>query len=202
MFKIKFDKPKTFLALAATQTVFACMILINEIMSIFNAVPGGNYPIEHKDSWARVLLFCAVAVIGFLLAWRFNSKKDLAILPSLNLVFLSAAIPTLASVLSNYLAFLGWCCEQPLAFFFGLPFSFILDIVGFDYVSLRQYENYSLVQILTASELPANWKFYSYQFLLDFLFWFNLVFVLVSLASLLIRHRSTAIRSARDGGNL
>ncbi len=194
---IKVPKIKPFMALATIQVMFACVILANELLAIYNRRPGGNYPIEIKYSWTRVLLFCGGAIISFVIAWVFNSKKQLIILlPSFKSVLLLALLPTLSSVLSNYMAFMGWCCEQPFGYFFGFPFSFVHGIVGFD-SSVLQYANYGLFEILTTSEFTVNWKFFPYQFFLNFLFWSNIVFVLLNLV-ILFRQKNNLLTLTQE----
>lgn len=188
MSKIKTGKNNPFMALAVIQVVFACIILTNELLAINNRVPGGNYPIEIKSSWTRVLLFVGGAIISVLVAWVLNSKNQLLLhSPSLKSVLMLAVFPTSLSVLSNYFAFMGWCCEQPLGYFFGFPFSFLLGVGGFDYSAMQPYENYGILEILYTSQPKVHWKFLQYQFFLDFLFWSNVIFVLLILVTLFMQ---------------
>src|SRR5689334_3127602 len=108
----KAEKQKYFMVLATLQVIFACIILINELMAVSRQFPMTNFPIEHKYSWEKVWLYCGGANISILVAWFFTAKKHLAIfLPSLKFVLLLAAIPTLSGiVLSHYLSVIGWCC--------------------------------------------------------------------------------------------
>jgi hypothetical protein len=190
MIKPKLEHDKTFLVLAITQTILASLILINELLATnpHNRVPGGYFPIEHHSSWARVCFFCGAAVIGLLISWIFKSRKSLGFLPSVKSILLLSVLVSLLSIqLNSYFAEMGWCCEQPLAFFFGFPFSFMLGIAGYNHSALQQYANYGLFQVLGSTELQIAWRFRPFQFFLDFLFWSNLILVLLSLASPFMR---------------
>jgi hypothetical protein len=187
MARIKIGELNSFLVLAATQAVFACVILANELLAINNRFPGGNYPFEIRYSWTRVLLFFGGAIISLLVVWAIKSKKlSFILLPSLKSVLALAIFPTLFGLFAVYLAFMGWCCEQPFGFFLGFPFSFVLGVAGFDH-SILQYANYGLFEILTTSEFILNWKFLPYQFLLNFLFWSNIIFIFETLFFLVIQ---------------
>ena len=183
MCKLKIDKSKLFWSIAIMQTLFAVVIFLNEVMAIFNQVPGGNYPIEHKASWLKVTIFCSGAIISCFVIWFFDTKKKWsALLPSPLLVFPLAIFSTLSSTLfSHYLSIIGWCCEHPLSFYFGFPFSYLLGIGSFIYSEMQPYENYGLLKILATSEPHVQWKFLPYEFFLGFLFWLNIIFVLSGL---------------------
>lgn len=162
-------------------------------MAIYNRVPGGNYPIEHKSSWLKVIIFCGGAIASCLIVWFVDSKKKRrALLPSPLLVLPIGVFLTLAStVFSHYLAFMGWCCEHPLSFYFGFPFSYLLGIGSFIYSEMQPYENYGILKIIASSEPQVHWGFLPYEFFLNFLFWSNIIFVLFGL-----------VLSFRQGNNL
>lgn len=73
---------------------------------------------------------------------------------------------------------IGWCCEHPLAFYFGFPFSFLLAIAGYQYDVIAPYQNDDFLKILFTSQPQVGWRFLPYQFFLDLLFWFNIVLIL------------------------
>src|SRR5215211_1646627 len=111
MFKIKIKKQNPFVVLSVTHIIFACVILTNELLAINNRVPGGSFPIEHKFSWVRVLLFCGVGIISALVILIFTFKKHLGIyLPSLKFLIVLATFATVVSVVANYPSVTGWCC--------------------------------------------------------------------------------------------
>jgi len=185
MDQFSFKDIKPYWLLGIIHALFAAGILLNELQSISNRVPGGNYPIEHQASWARVLLFCAAAVASCFVVWFFDHKRSWgAFFPPAGLVFLSGVLAALASTLFlHYLSNIGWCCESPIAFFFGFPFSFLLGSGGFDYAPLQPFKNSGLLKILFTSQPQLGWQFWTYEFFLDVLFWSSIAFVLLSLAA-------------------
>jgi hypothetical protein len=180
---LKISKSRLFWLFAITQTLFALVIFINEVMAIYNRVPGGNYPIEHKSSWLKVIIFCSGAIASFLMIRLLGSKKNWGLLlPSPFLVLPLGIFSTLAStVFSHYLSIIGWCCEHPLSFYFGFPFSYLLGIGSFIYSEMQPYENYGLLKIIASTEPQVHWRFLPYEFFLSFLFWSNIIFVLLGL---------------------
>jgi len=204
---MEFAKRRYFIALASSQVIFACIILLNELMAAVGIVfPWSfslgqfhvyhmTFPFEHQSSWERVLLYCGAALIAI---WFLAAKQSPTIrLPSLQSVLLLAALPTSSGVLlSHYLSPVGWCCEPTFAFHFGFPFSFLLGIIGFEY-SVQQFSNYGLFEVLSNSELRILWRVLPYQLFLNVLFWTNIVFVLLSLASLLV-HRNKIGKQVDD----
>jgi hypothetical protein len=180
----KLKEQGRFMIFALMQTVFACLILTNEYAAVSRQLPMTSFPAEHQFSQGKVFLFCGVAVANLLAAWRFKLKQHLT--PSLAVV-LSFAVPLTTSgvFISHYLSVLGWCCESPFTFYFGFPFSFMLGIAGFDY-SIQQYGHFNLLQVLSDRGLTIAWKFLPYRFFLNLLFWSNIVFLFLSLASLLV----------------
>ena len=185
MDQFEFKDIKPFWLLGITQAFFALGILLNELMSIFNRIPGGNHPLERQSSWIKVLLFGAGAAGSCFVVWFFDAKKDWsAIFPPAGLVFLSALLATCVStIFSHYLSSIGWCCESPIAFFFGFPFSFLLGSGGFDYAALQPFANYDLLKLLSAAQPQVGWQFQPFEFFLDVLFWSSIAFVLLTLVS-------------------
>jgi hypothetical protein len=183
MCKLKINRLRLFWISAITQILFALVIFINEVMAIYNQVPGGNYPIEHKSSWLKVIIFCGGAIVTCFVVWLVDSKKKWEVLlPSPLLVLPLGIFSTLAStVFSHYLSAIGWCCEHPLSFYFGFPFSYLLGIGGFIYSEMQPYENYGLLKILVNSQPQVHWNFMPYEFFLSFLFWSNIVFIFFGL---------------------
>jgi len=176
MLKIENEKLKPFLVLSILQVAFACAVFVNELMSINDRVPGGSFPIEHKYSWTRVFLFCGGAIINVVVTWIFMVKKPLNIFfPSLKSVMLLAILLTLMGVSSGYDSVTGWCCDVFPTRYFGFPFSYIMGSSP-----LGIFANFDLTRIL-------KYNFLSYPFFLNFLFWSNIVFLFLSLASLLVQ---------------
>lgn len=188
---LKIEKQKYFIAFAVLQVIFACVILINEFLAVSRKFPMDIFPIEHKFSWERILLYCGGAIISIFVGWLFTSKQQLSVfVPSLKFVLVSAVFLTLSGVFaSHYLSVLGWCCESRLTFYFGFPFSFVLGIGGYDYSLMPHYTNYAFLEVLNDSELQAFWKFLPYQFFLNLLFWSNIIFIFASFSSLLVQRR-------------
>ena len=188
MFKTENEKLKSFLILAIVQMVFACAVFGNELMSINNRFVGGNFPIEHKYSWIRVSLFCAVAIISIMVAWFFLAKKPLSIsFPPLKYVILFAVLSTVVGVLARYDSVTGWCCEVSPTRYFGFPFSYLMGSSP-----LRIFATFDLVRIL-------KYNFFSYSFFLDVLFWLNVAFVFLSLLSFFMRTRRFAQQDKEQG---
>lgn len=189
---MKITKINPFWILVLTQALFAIVICGNEVVAIYNRVPGGNYPIEHRFSWVVVLLFCFGAGASCYLMWLFDVKKKwTAPLPSPAMDLLLAALTTiLSAVFAHYLSIIGWCCEHPLAFYFGFPFSYLLGIGSFLFSEMLPYKDYGLLKILATSHPQVGWQLLSYQFFLDFLFWSNTILVLLSLVTRFRQKRS------------
>lgn len=169
--KTKIGKLRFFLILGIAQFVFACLVFLNELDAIYHRFPGGSFPIEHEFSWAKVVLFCSVAIISLLVTWVFTAKKDLSVfLPSIKEVVFPAVLITLSGLLFSYESWAGWCCGAAMETirYFGFPFSFI--------------RANSLVEFLSNLDTPhiLKYSFVSYQFFLDLLFWSNAVFILSS----------------------
>ena len=184
--KINIRKLKPFLVLVSTQVLFACFVFLNELASIWNRFPGGNFPIEHKFSWIRVLLFCGGAILSALAIWMFTTRKDLSIfLPTLKFVIFFAIFPTLFGVLSNYPSVTGWCCEVSPTRYYGFPFSYMR---GNNLV--ETLSNFDLARIMKYNFLP-------YSFFLNFLFWSNIIFVLLGLFTL-FRRKDNLLTSVQD----
>jgi len=163
--------------------LFAFVIFLNEIMAIYNRVPGGNYPIEHKSSWLKVIIFCSGAIISCFSLWFLDKRQKRGMLLHSPLLVLSLAfLATMSSTFfSHYLSSIGWCCEHPLSFYFGFPFSYLLGIGRFIYSEMQPYENYNLMKILITSEPRVHWRLLPYEFFLSFLFWTNIVFAFLGL---------------------
>lgn len=207
-------KLEVYTVLALLLAVFAVLVLGNELLSIHNRVPGGNYPIEHHDSWTRVWIFFGTAVVSLLLVWGFHrSERRLADLPSPKAVLGLALVPLGLSLFAgHYLSSLGWCCEVvlSLSYFFGFPFSFLLGNHGTDNAildSVRRgvYADYTIVDALTRPGLVYSWSFRLYPFFLDLLFWANAVLICLSLLYLLRRRiatRTPAGEAASSAGRL
>lgn len=173
--KIEIGKQKPFVVLAALHILSACLILGNELLAINNRVPGGNFPIEHRYSWARVMLFCGVAAVSVIVVWISVTRKDINIfLPTLPSVLLIATLVTFLSVLYNYPAASGWCCEVFPTRYFGFPFSY------------SSGDNF-----VDALSIPSGARIIQYRFpyrlLLDLLFWSSLAFILLSSVPVLIQ---------------
>ena len=168
--KMNIGKLNPFLILVSVQELFACMVFFNELYSIWNRYPGGNYPIEHKFSWVRVLLFCGNAILSAFVVWLYTKQKNLSnFFPSLKSVVLVAIPLILISLLSNYPSVSGWCCEVFPTRYYGFPFSFIR---GNNLV--ETFMNSNLTNIL-------NYNFLPYSFFLNFLFWSTAIFSLLCL---------------------
>ncbi len=199
MCKLKISKSRLFWILAITQTLFALVTFLNEVLAIYNRVPGGNYPIEHKSSWLKVAIFCSGAIISCFVIWLLDSKQKRGVLlPSPLLVLPLAIFPTLLSIVfSHYLSIIGWCCEHPLSFYFGFPFSYLLGMGSFIYSEMQPYENYGLLKILITSEPQVHWRFLSYEFFLDFLFWSNIIFVLFGMV-IFFRQKDNLIKRTKE----
>jgi hypothetical protein len=180
---LKVDKSTLFWAFAVTQILFALVIFINEVMAIWNRVPGGNIPIEHKSSWIKVIIFCSGAIASCFVVWLVTSRRNgEALLPSPFLILPLGIFATLAStIFSHYLSRIGWCCEHLFSFYFGFPFSYLLGIGSFNYLEMQPFENYGLLKILASSETQIYWSFLPYEFFLSFLFWSNIIFVFFGL---------------------
>jgi hypothetical protein len=188
MLKIENEKLKPCLVLSIIHLGLACAVLVNELMSISNRVPGGSFPIEHKYSWLRVSLFCGVAIIGAFVVWILNAKKPSNIfLPSLLSVLLLGMLLTVMSLLSGYESVTGWCCDVYPTRYFGLPFSFIM--AG---NPLAIFAKFDLARIL-------KYNFLSYQFLLDLLFWSNVMFISLSLKSSFLPRRTLTQHGKEQG---
>jgi hypothetical protein len=181
---LKTNNLKFFWSLVALQILFALVILLNEVMTIYNRGVGGSFPIEHKSSWLKVIIFCSGALLSGLIIWLLDSRGKLdSLLPSPWLVLILAAFPTLLStIFSHYLSVIGWCCEHPFSFYFGFPFSYLLGIGSFIHSEMQPYEHYDLLKILNTSQPQVHWKLLPYEFLLDFVFWSNIIFVLFGFA--------------------
>ena len=127
---------------------------------------------------------------NYLLRWRncklfgylvFGFKEKFGLVITIT-IFGFSIFSTLAStVFSHYLSIIGWCCEHPLSFYFGFPFSYLLGIGSFIYSEMQPYENYGLLKILASSEPQVHWRFLPYEFFLSFLFWSNIIFVFFGL---------------------
>jgi hypothetical protein len=189
---LKTIKAKLFWIFVITQALFALVIFSNEVLSIFNRVPGGNYPIEHRLSFVVVLLFCFIAIASCCRMCLFDvENKQAAQLPSPAVVLFLAILTTiLSAVFSHYLSPIGWCCESPLTFYFGFPFSYLLGIGSTLFSEMLPYKGYSLLKILSTSQPQVGWRFLPYQFFLDFLFWSNTFLVLLSFVRRLQQKRS------------
>jgi hypothetical protein len=174
--KINDEKLKPFLVLTLIYVAFAWTVFLNELLSIKNSVPGGNYPMEHEFSWARVLVFCSGAIISAVLILIFAVKKHLGMfLPSFRFILLFAVPPVLISIISNYPSVSGWCCEVFPTRYYGFPFSYLRGNDLFTAFSQLEFTNI------------IRYAFRPYPFFLDFLFWSNIVFVVLSLVSLLVQ---------------
>jgi len=182
VFRIKIEKQNYFITSAMVQLFFACVVVINEFIAGSRQFPMTIFPMEHQASWGKSSLYFGGAITSILVAWIFTSKRRLNIfLPSLKPVLLFAVFSTLTSILtSHYLSVLGWCCESPITFYFGFPFSFLRGVGGPDYSLMSQYANYSFFAVLRASELQISWQFLPYRFFLNALFWSNMIFSTLS----------------------
>jgi hypothetical protein len=175
------EKPIRFVTLPVLYAFFACFVLGNELLAISNRVPGGNFPIEHKFSWARVFLFCGGAVLSLLVVWIFVVRKHRHVfLPSLKFVVFFALCTTLVGVLSNYSSVTGWCCEVFPTRYFGFPFSF-----------LRANEIIDLLSKRELTEIIRN-NFLAYPFFLDVLFWSNTVLVFLCMTAWLSQRKKSS----------
>ncbi len=188
MLQIKTMKQTPFVALSAVHIVSACIILVNEILSIPNRVPGGNFPIEHKFSWARVLLFCGIGIASALILGVLATEKLWQVFPSLKLILLIATFATFMSVIFNYPSVTGWCCEVSPTRYFGFPFSFL-----------------SGDSVIDALPIPSERKIIHFQFpyipvmfLVDILFWSNLAFIVLSFISLLAQKAKNVSQERKE----
>lgn len=191
--------PKDFLmVLVISQALFASLVLLVEVAGQSRWFPMTIFPNDHKDSWAKVILYCSGAFLSVFVVWLFTTKKPSNnTLPSLKLVLLPGAVLTLSSVLVwHYLSVWGWCCESRPVFYFGFPFSFLLGI-GDNYSSLLPYKTLNLFEVLSSPHLTDFWRIYPYQLFLDFLFWTNAVLVFICLIRWLSDWRSSSIEPVR-----
>ena len=184
--KISIFKKRPFAAYSAIHMISAGLVLINELWAISNRIPGGNFPIEHKFSWARVLLFCGIGIISSLVAWIFTREEHFSVLvPPLNLVLLIAAFATLLSLLSNYPSVSGWCCEVYPTHYFGFPFSY-----------LNGNSPFPDIQVSDLAKVMKNlFRYFPYQLFLNLLFWANTSFIVLCLSSLFIQKGNVAQQS-------
>ena len=182
-------RPTPFLILTGFHGLLACIVLSNEVLAIFNRLPGGNFPIEHQASWARVFPFCGAAMVSAFMLWRLATRKrSKGILPPFGLSMFAAALLTLMSTLSNYPSVIGWCCEVIPTHYFGFPFSYIRGASP-----LGVFFNPDV-------SLEIHHSFLPYPFLLDLVFWSSLVFIVLSLSFLFFekwQSEQYAQRSAR-----
>ena len=188
--KIKNGKPKFFLALGTAQLIFACIVFLHELYAINHSFPGGSFPIEHEYSWARVFLFCGMAIASLLAIWLFTTKNDLSILlPAIRYIPLFAVLITLGSLLLSYESKAGWCCGAAMASmrYFGFPFSFMrADSL------VEVFLNFDVSQIV-------KYNFMTYQFFLNLLFWSNAVIIFLSWKSALFQTRVFHLRNRERG---
>jgi hypothetical protein len=178
-------RPQIFIVFTSLQLLVASLVVANETMAISRQFPMTNFPIEHVASGARVSLFYGIALIAILLAWHFARNKRLsALLPSFKVVSTIAIFATLAGLfLFHYLAYLGFCCETPYAYFFGFPFSFLYGISGFD-SSIQKLAHYGLYEILIVPKMSLIWSVRFYPLIMDILFWLNIAFTFYGLVNL------------------
>lgn len=149
----------------------ALLILINELLSLDkrNRLPGGSYPIEFYQSLPRVLIFCSVILIAFLLFRQFQSK-----IKSVHII-VYAVIGLLLTLSSpfwfSHFSLLGWCCEPNYGFQYGFPFSFVIASLDLDWDLAQTYKTYSLLELLGAPSAKASWLTDPIRLALNFVFW-------------------------------
>jgi hypothetical protein len=177
----KIQKYKSITFLTLLSVISALIVLWNEWMSIRNRVPGGNYPIEHQSSWARVIIFCGVALISLLALWFFRKREVALRLPLVFVFFLTLLLVLAGLINSHYLSLAGWCCETPCAFHFGYPFSSILAYTACNPTGL-QVAQLNLFDVLNQPSWVFGWDVRLLPSFLNFLFWFNVI-LLVDIAS-------------------
>ena len=174
------QQPHFFALLIMMQVLSAGTVLWNEIMSIHNRFPGGNYPIEHEGSWLRVILFSILMFLCPILLLIFTRKGSTPIkFPTVIRAFGLSLLPMASSIfVSHYLSWVGWCCETSLAFHFGFPFSFLLAPVGFNLSSVQPYEDLSLIAVLQKPDLVYGWATSLPDLFLNILFWYSIALVI------------------------
>jgi len=183
MLSLNSIKTKLFWILAITQSLFGLTIFYIQIRAILSATPWENYPFEHVLSSVGVLFFCFGAAASCYLMWLVDVKKKwLVPLPVPAIVLVTGALITiLSAVFYHYLTMIGWCCEHPLAFYFGFPFSYLVGIGSHLFSVMLPYKDYGLLQILYTSQLQLRWQFFPFLFFLDFIFWSNTMVVFLSI---------------------
>ncbi len=189
-------RDRVFIVFVILQALFACWVLLVEIAGQLRWFPMTIFPNEHKDSWAKVILYCIDTVLGVHLVWRFMVKKQLSIyFPSLKSVLLLGNVFTLSSLLfSHYASTWGWAGgASKLVFYFGFPFSFLLGVGGHDYPLVIHFENLNLFGVLANPQLTDFWRIYPYQFFLNFLFWSNSVLVFINALRWFVSGKSNSV---------
>lgn len=123
-------------------------------------------------SWllVRSLFFLIVSITGFL--WLFRSRRSTKAIGTIR--YLSFTI--IGSIVSLAVFYGYSCCDSPVVFYMGFPFSWLRGITPAQhYLPLPAFE------YLTANVLHIDWEIKLVGLVLDILFWYNIILLMTVL---------------------
>lgn len=132
------------------------------------------YEMQFLLERATINLLVQMAQIGILLATLDRSRLDLR-LPPMWLLFAGAAVGTLGSIGYNAVYRTSLCCENPLATYWGFPFSWLYGIAQDP--PFAPYDQWTTYAYIVHFRDQMQWRISLWKLGADFLFWWNVIFV-------------------------
>lgn len=127
-------------------------------------------PLEMRYGSERIIVNLAGNIVAAVLLFGLSRKENRFVtLRRFYLLLAVALMAVLASVAVNSVYNTGLCCENPLATFWGFPFSWLLGIAQdppFD-----RFDRWTTLRYLLHFYPAMRWHVILWKWVVDFLFW-------------------------------
>lgn len=129
-----------------------------------------GYPLEKA-----FLYFVVQMLYAFFLFGQLQSAKTTTVYPSLKYMISLTLFGVLASLLYNAAYKTAMCCENPVATYWGFPFSWLFGIARDPpFTAATRWTAYTYVNHYTGQ---MRWQISLWKLVADFCFWWSLVFM-------------------------
>lgn len=158
-----------------------CMaLLFASILLLVHFARAGTFPysatsLEIRYVESRLIINFAIQAFGAtVILWQLRRSDQGISMRQLKNSFVLAMLLLLASCFVNMVYVTSNCCENPLATFWGFPFSWLVGIAKdapFD-----KFDNWTTLRYVTHFGFSINWRVIPWKLTADLLFWWMIAF--------------------------
>lgn len=161
------------LHIACVSLSFSYLLILVHFMRA-NTFPYSANPLEIRNGEQRLILNFIVQLFSAgLIWWKLRDSSKCVNVIQLRTILSLTLLAVLASIVVNMVYNTSLCCENPLATFWGFPFSWLVGIAQeppFD-----RFDHWTTFAYLSHFAGRMRWWINPWKFVADFLFWWAIV---------------------------